>query len=446
MTPSAEQAFNVAWVLVGAFLVMFMQAGFAMVETGFIRARNAAHTMAMNFVIYPVGALGFWLVGYGIMFGGVPEWPSLGPALAGAREVAVTVRGHSWGLFGAAKFALVTVANDPANLAMFLYATVFMDTAATIPTGAMAERWKFTSFVIFSFILSTIIYPIYANWVWGGGWLSQLGHNFGLGHGHVDFAGSSVVHMTGGVTGLAGTLVLGPRLGKFRADGTVAVMPGHNLPMSVVGSLILAFGWFGFNASSTLAASDPRTAAVAVNTLLSSSAGAVAALLYVWATLRKPDVGMACNGLLGGLVAITAGCAFVSPAAAALIGAVAGGLVAWVVHLLERRLRIDDPVGAVAVHGACGTWGALAVGLFADGSYGVGWNGVAGPVRGLLFGDASQLLAQVVGVVTNLVFVFGASYAFFTVVERLLGNRVPAEVEHAGLDALEMGTDAYPRG
>jgi ammonium transporter, Amt family len=446
MTPSAEQGLNVAWVLVGAFLVMFMQAGFAMVETGFTRARNAAHTMAMNFVIYPVGALGFWLVGYGIMFGGVPGWPSLGPALAGAREVAITVGGRSWGLLGAAKFALVTVANDPANLAMFLYATVFMDTAATIPTGAMAERWKFSAFLLYGVFISTLLYPLYGNWVWGGGWLGALGVNAGLGHGHVDFAGSSVVHMTGGLTALAGTLVLGPRLGKFRADGTIAVMAGHNLPMSVVGSLILAFGWFGFNASSTLAASDPRTAAIAVNTMLSSSAGAVAALLYVWAALRKPDLGMACNGLLGGLVAITGGCAFVSPAAAALIGAVAGGLVVWVVHLLERRLRIDDPVGAVAVHGACGTWGALAVGLFADGSYGAGWNGVAGPVRGLLFGDPSQLLAQLVGVATNLAFVFGASYAFFTAVERLLGNRVPAEVEHAGLDALEMGTDAYPRG
>jgi Amt family ammonium transporter len=446
MAPAVEQALNVAWVLLGAFLVMFMQAGFAMLETGFTRARNAAHTMAMNFVVYPVGALGFWLVGYGLMLGGVREWPSLGPAFAGAREVAITIGGRSWGLFGAAKFALVTVANDPANLAMFLFATVFMDTAATIPTGAMAERWKFSAFLLYGVFMSTLLYPLYGNWVWGGGWLAALGVNAGLGHGHVDFAGASVVHMTGGVTALAGTLVLGPRLGKFRADGTISLMPGHNLPMSVVGTLILAFGWFGFNTGSTLAASDPRTATIAVNTLLSSSAGAVAALLYVWSFLRKPDLGMACNGLLGGLVAITAACAFVSPAAAALIGAVAGALVAWVVNLLEQRLRIDDPVGAVAVHGACGTWGALALGLFADGSYGSGWNGVAGPVRGLLFGGGGQLLAQLAGIATNLAFVFGTSFAFFSLVERFLGNRVPAEVEHAGLDALEMGTDAYPRG
>jgi Amt family ammonium transporter len=223
-------------------------------------------------------------------------------------------------------------------------------------------------------------------------------------------------------------------------------MPGHNLPMSVVGTLILAFGWFGFNAGSTLAATSPRIALVAVNTMLASSAGGVAALLYVWFTLDKPDVGMACNGLLGGLVAITGPCAFVTPAAAVLIGLVAGLLVVWTVVRLERRWRVDDPVGAVSVHGVCGTWGALALGLFADGSYGEGWNGIAGPVRGLFFGDPGQLLAQVIGVVTNLVFVFGAAWGFFQVVERLLGNRVPAEVEQAGLDALEMGTDAYPRG
>ncbi len=437
-----EQSLNLAWVLVGAFLVMFMQAGFAMVETGFTRARNAAHTMAMNLVIYPVGALGFWLVGFGLMYGGVGGWPTLPAATAGAHELAVTVAGRTFGLLGASKFALVTAAADPANLAMFVFATVFMDTAATIPTGAMAERWKFSAFLLYGVFMSALLYPLYGNWVWGGGWLSQLGANLGLGHGHVDFAGSSVVHMTGGLTGLVGTVLLRPRLGKYRIDGTVAAMPGHNLPMSVVGTLILAFGWFGFNAGSTLAASSPRVALVAVNTLLASSAGAVAALLYVWWTLRKPDVGMACNGLLGGLVAITASCAFVSPASAVLVGGVAGVVVVWAVALLEKRLRVDDPVGAVAVHGACGTWGALAVGLFADGSGGAGWNGVAGPVRGLFFGDPGQLAAQLVGVITNAALVVSLSWAFFTLVDRAIGNRVPPEVEQAGLDAFERGTDA----
>jgi ammonium transporter, Amt family len=402
--------------------------------------------MAMNLVIYPLGVLGFWLVGYGIMLGGVDAWPSLGGGVAGAHEVAIRAGGQEWGFFGAAKFALVSVARDPASLVMFMFAAVFMDTAATIPTGAMAERWKFSAFLLYGVFMSTLLYPLYGNWVWGGGWLASLGVNVGLGHGHVDFAGSSVVHMTGGITALAGTIVLGPRLGKYRADGTVSPMPGHNLPMSVLGTFILAFGWFGFNAGSTLSAADPRVALVAVNTMLSSSAGLVAALFYVWWTVRRPDVGMACNGLLGGAVAITAPCAFVSPAAAVLVGAVSGVVVVYTVRLLERRLEIDDPVGAVAVHGVCGTWGALALGLFADGSYGVGWNGVAGPVRGLLFGDPGQLAAQVVGVATNVAFVFGASYGFFRLVDRLMGNRVPQEVEWSGLDALEMGTDAYPRG
>jgi Amt family ammonium transporter len=299
--------------------------------------------------------------------------------------------------------------------------------------------------MVYGHFMSAFLYPLYGNWVWGGGWLASLGAA-GLGHGHVDFAGSSVVHMTGGVTALAGTLVLGPRIGKFRRDGTVAAMPGHNLPMTVLGTLILAFGWFGFNAGSTLSASDPRIALIAVNTMLASTAGAVAALLLVWHLLRKPDLGMACNGLIGGLVAITASCAFVSPPAAVLIGVVAGLLVVWLVIKLERRFGIDDPVGAISVHGACGAWGALALGLMADGSSGAGWNGVAGPVRGLLFGDSGQLLAQLIGVVTNLVFVFAASFGFFKLVGRLIGNRVPADVEWAGLDAQEMGSDAYPPG
>jgi Amt family ammonium transporter len=441
-----NQSINLVWVLLGAFLVMFMQVGFALVETGFSRAKNAVNTMAMNLVVYPVGVLGFWLVGYGLMMGGVRAWPSLGGAAPAAHELALHIGRHAFGLLGASRFALVSAAHDPAALAMFLFAAVFMDTAATIPTGALAERWRFTAFLAYAVFMSAVLYPIYGNWVWGGGWLATLGREWGLGHGHVDFAGSSVVHMTGGVTALAGTIVLGPRAGKFRRDGTVGAMPGHDLPMTIVGTLILAFGWFGFNAGSTLSASDPQIAAIAVNTMLASCAGAVTALLYVWHFMRTPDVGLVCNGLLGGLVAITAPCAFVSPAAAVLIGVTAGALVAWSVTWLERRLRIDDPVGAVAVHGLCGMWGALAVGLFADGSYGAGWNGVPGPVRGLLFGDAGQFVAQLVGVATNAVFVFGVATAFFRVCDRVMGNRVSAEVEWAGLDSTEMGSEAYPPG
>ncbi len=434
---------NMAWVLIAGFLVMFMQLGFALLETGFTRAKNAANTMAMNFVIYPLGVIGFWLVGYGIMFGGVDGWRALGAA-AGGHEIGLSIGGHTWGLFGAARFALVSVAHDPTSLAMFLFAAVFMDTAATIPTGTLAERWKFAAFLVYGGFMSMLIYPLYGNWVWGGGWLSALGSNLGLGHGQVDFAGSSVVHMTGGVTALAGTLVLGPHIGKFRRDGAIALTPGHNLPLAVAGTLILAFGWFGFNAGSTLSADDPRIATIAVNTMLSSSAGALVALAWVWNTHRRPDLAMACNGLIGGLVAITAPCAFVTPAAAVLIGVVAGVLTPTSVVFLERRLHLDDPVGAISVHGACGAWGVIALGLLADGSYGGGWNGVAGPVRGLFYGDPGQLAAQLVGLAANLVLVFSAAFGVFKLTDRLIGNRVPAEVEWTGLDSLEMGADAYP--
>jgi Amt family ammonium transporter len=435
---------NLAWVLLAAFLVMFMQLGFAMVETGSTRSKNAVNTMAMNLVIYPVGVIGFWLAGYGIAMGGVAGWPSLGPGNGAHAEIGVHVGSHFLGLLGASKFALVSVAHDPPNLAMFLFSVVFMDTAATIPTGTLAERWKFSAFIVYTLFMSTVLYPLFANWVWGGGWLSSLGVAFGLGHGHVDFAGSSVVHMTGGITALAGVLVIGPRIGKFRKDGTIGMIQGHNLPMVVMGTFILAFGWFGFNAGSTLAASEPRIAEIAANTAIASATGALTSLFYVWLRHRRPDVAMACNGLLGGLVAVTASCAFIAPAAAGLIGVIAGLLVAWAGGALESRLSIDDPVGAIAVHGVCGAWGALAVGLFADGSFGEGWNGVSGPVRGLLFGDARQLAAQTIGVVTNAVVVFGLAYLYFRGVNRLIGNRVLAEVESTGLDELEMGSDAYP--
>jgi Amt family ammonium transporter len=441
----AEHSLNLAWLLVCAFLVMFMQVGFAMVETGFTRAKNAVHTMAMNFVIYPIGIVGFWLVGYGLSMGGVEGWRSLGLLGAEHAERGLHFGSYFMGLFGSSKFALISVAHDPPNLAMFLFSAVFMDTAATIPTGALAERWRFASFVVYGAFMSTILYPIFANWVWGGGFLSTLGASFGLGHGEVDFAGSSVVHMTGGITALAGVLVIGPRIGKFRKDGTISMIQGHNLPMAIVGTLILAFGWFGFNAGSTLAATEPRIAEIAVNTAIASATGGLASLTYVWQRHHRPDVAMVCNGFLGGLVAITASCAFVSPSSAALIGVVAGLLVPWAVGELERRFRVDDPVGAIAIHGACGLWGTIAVGLFADGSFGEGWNGVSGTVRGLMFGDPGQLAAQAIGVGTNIVFVFGTAYALFRALDRLVGNRLPPEIETAGLDDVEMGSDAYPR-
>jgi Amt family ammonium transporter len=328
--------------------------------------------------------------------------------------------------------------------ALFLFQMVFMDTAGTIPTGAMAERWKFSAFIVFGFFMSMLVYPLFANWVWGGGWLATLGKEFGLGHGHVDFAGSSVVHMVGGVAALAGAIVIGPRIGKYTKSGESVAIPGHDLPMAIAGTFILAFGWFGFNPGSTLAGGDLRIAVVATNTMLAGTGGAIAAMFWVWKRLGKPDPSMIVNGLLAGLVAITAPCAFVNSGSAVLIGAIAGILVIESVLFIDRVLKIDDPVGAISVHGVCGAFGVLSVGVFADGVYGDGWNGVAGPVKGLLYGDASQLAAQMVGTLTCLVFVFAMFFAFFKIVEALMGNRVSAEAELEGLDIPEMGALAYP--
>jgi Amt family ammonium transporter len=308
----------------------------------------------------------------------------------------------------------------------------------------MAERWTFKSFVIYAFFIAMFTYPLYANWVWGGGWLSQLGKNFGLGHGTLDFAGSSVVHMTGGVAALAGGIVLGPRLGKYKADGTPNAMPGHHIPMAVAGCFILAFGWFGFNAGSTLAGSDLRIGVIAVNTMLASASGAFCAMMYMWMLYGKPDVSMAANGLLAGLVAITAPCAFVTSVSAVIIGAVAGVLLCVSVFFVERTLKIDDPVGAISVHGVNGAWGLLSLGLFADGTYGDGLNTITGAVSGLFYGDASQFAAQCVGVLTNFTFVFITMFVFFKVLDMIVPMRVSEEQELEGLDQSEVAVLAYP--
>jgi len=438
-------AINIVWTLVAGFLVMFMQAGFALCETGLTRAKNASHTMMMNFMVYALGMTGYWILGFGLQMGGVGALSALSGGTANlGNEFTITLFGKEFGLFGTTGFFLSGVAYDAAIFTLFLFQMVFMDTAATIPTGAMAERWKFASFVVFAFFISMITYPIFANWVWGGGWLSTLGKNFGLGHGYIDFAGSSVVHMTGGVTALAGALVLGPRLGKFNKNGTPNAIPGHSIPMALTGVFILAFGWFGFNAGSTLAGTDLRIGVVATNTMLASASGAIAAMLYMWLKFGKPDPSMAGNGMLAGLVAITAPCAFVNSVSAFIIGAIAGLLVCVSVFFVERRLKVDDPVGAISVHGTCGAWGVVSLGLFADGAYGDAFNGVPGSVRGLLYGDAGQLVAQIIGPVTNLIFIFGASWLFFKVCDMVMGMRVAPEVEIEGLDLPEMGALAYP--
>jgi Amt family ammonium transporter len=434
---------NMVWVLVCGFLVMFMQLGFAMVEGGLTRAKNSAHTFAMNFMIYPLGMIGFFICGFAFMFGGVGPLGTLGGYDGLNQEFTINLFGHAFGLFGTKGFFL-TSTYDVGVFAMFLFQMVFMDTTATIPTGSMAERWKYASFFVYGIAVGTIIYPIFGNWVWGGGWLAQLGNNFGLGHGHVDFAGSSVVHLTGGVLAFIGAKMLGPRLGKYNKDGSANAIPGHNLPYAVMGSFVLAFGWFGFNAGSTLAGGDLRIAVVAVNTMIASATGAIAATLYMWLVkTKKPDVSMMCNGLLAGLVAITAPCAFVTVQSAALIGLISGILVIEVALFVENKLKVDDPVGAVAVHGANGAWGCLALGLFADGKYGEGLNGIAGGVTGLFYGDTGQFLAEVIGVLSNIIYVGILGWVVFKIIDKLIGNRVSAEVELSGLDIPEMGSEGY---
>lgn len=437
---------NFIWTLLTGFLILFFQTGFALVETGFCRAKNAVHTIMMNFVIFAIGAIGWYTVGFALAFGGVGGFPTLGGGsmLNGLFQVA-----RDWGIFGYKGFFLMTGGTyDVTVYTIFFFQLVFMDTACTIPTGAMAERWKFSAFVIYGFFMSMIIYPIFANWVWGGGWLAALGRNLGLGHGYIDFAGSSVVHAMGGFVGLAGAIVLGARIGKFNKDGSPNAIMGHDIPLAILGTFILLFGWFGFNPGSTLAATDLRIAVVVVNTLLAACAGALSAMFTMWIKYGKPDASMTANGLLAGLVGITAPAAFVEGWASLVIGAIAGVLVVISVLFVERVLKVDDPVGAVSVHGTCGIWGILATGIFADGTYGVGWNGVgataAKGVTGLLYGDASQMIAQLIGAGVVIVWAFGMGYILFKVMDLVMGIRVSPEVEVQGLDLPEMGSLGYP--
>jgi Amt family ammonium transporter len=437
---------NFIWVLLTGFLILFFQTGFALVETGFCRAKNAVHTIMMNFVVFAVGAIGWYIMGFALAFGGVGGFPTLGGGtmLNGLLQVA-----KDWGILGYKGFFLSTGGTyDVVVYTMFFFQLVFMDTACTIPTGAMAERWKFSAFVIYGFFMSMLIYPVFANWVWGAGWLAALGRNLGLGHGYIDFAGSSVVHAMGGFVGLAGAIVLGARIGKFNKDGSPNAIVGHDIPLAILGTFILLFGWFGFNGGSTLAATDLRIAVVVVNTLLAACAGALGAMFTMWIKFGKPDASMTANGLLAGLVAITAPAAFVEGWAALLIGAVGGVLVVASVLFVERVLKVDDPVGAISVHGTNGIWGVISVGIFADGAYGVGWNGVgataAKGVTGLLYGDASQLVAQLIGAVVVVVWAFGMGYILFKVMDLIMGIRVSPETEIEGLDLPEMGSHGYP--
>jgi len=451
---------NFVWVLIAGFLVIFMQAGFALVETGLCRAKNAAHTMSMNFLVYALGMFGFFVSGFALMCGGMNGTAIGGPAMLGGLPtlshmftLGSSVNGdHGWGLFGTTGFFLSGAGYDSAAIVMFLFMMAFMDTTATIVTGACAERWRYKSFFIFSILVGGFTYPMFGNWVWGGGWLAQIGYRLGFGHGAVDYAGSGVVHLQGGALAVITAWMIGPRIGKFINGQPQAILP-HHIPMVQLGTFILAFGWFGFNAGSSLAGTDGRIGIVAVNTMIAGMAASLSGVLYMWNVYGKPDPSMMCNSMLAGLVAITSPCAFVSPMGAFIIGAVAGVLVVWSVFFVER-MGIDDPVGAISVHGANGLWGLIAVGLFSDGSYGAGWNAVGATsymgqpgrgVTGLFYGDPSQLVAQCIEAGTAIAWnVVVGGGIFWLIGKAIGGNRVSTETELGGLDVPEMGVPGYP--
>ncbi|HEY2858841.1 MAG TPA: ammonium transporter [Terracidiphilus sp.] len=442
-------AINFTWTLITGFLVMFMQAGFAMVEAGLCRVKNANHTYMMNFMVYACGLFAYWVIGFAIQMGGVGGIGNLGGVTTLTPEHPFHLFGQTWGVFGTQGMFLSGHTYDVGVMVIFLFQMVFMDTALTIVTGACAERWKFLTFFVSSVLMGAFTYPLFANWAWGGGWLSQLGVNAGLGKGYCDFAGSGVVHAVGGLSALACALIIGPRIGKFNKDGSSNAIIGHDISAVLIGCFILAFGWFGFNPGSTLGASAAgclRIGSVAVNTMLAGCTGTFGAFFYMWVLKGKPDASMSGNGLLAGLVAITAPSGFVNTVSSAIIGLIAGVLVCLSVSFVENFMKVDDPVGAISVHGACGLWGVLSVGLFADGksNYGGSWNGVTGSVTGLFYGDSSQLVAQLIGIVTLMSIVFSLTFIINWVLEIVIGQRVSIETEVAGLDIPEMGQLGYP--
>jgi len=407
------------WVLVTAFLVFWMQAGFAFVETGLTRAKNTVNILMKNLLDFCFATVGYWFIGFGVMFGAGSDWFGTSGFLL--HDIGNTFDSLSW---------------TPVDLdTKFFFQLVFAGTAATIVSGAMAERTQFASYLVYSFLISAIIYPIAGHWIWGGGWLSTLGStSLTGGAAFRDFAGSTVVHSIGGWLALLGALFLGPRLGRFSKDGKPNNIPGHSISMVTLGVFILWLGWFGFNPGSQLAAvgsSADAIALVAANTNLAAAAGALVAMAVVWARSKKPDLAMTLNGALAGLVAITAPCAWVTPAASLIIGAVGGGVVVFGTLLLER-LKIDDPVGAVPVHLMNGVWGTLAVGLFAADT-------------GLLTtGQAGQLIAQLIGIVAVGAWCLVTGTAMFWAIKRVTGLRVSREEELRGLDIHEHGAEAYP--
>jgi len=414
------------WVLLTATLVFFMNLGFAMLESGLCRAKNCVNILAKNFIVFGISSLAFLVIGWGVMFGdgnGVMGTHGLF-FLRGADNSPASWESYS-GVYSALSWA------DVPLFAKFFFQLVFAGTAATIVSGAVAERIKFASFIVFSFIIVSVIYPITGHWIWGGGWLSTLGFH--------DFAGSTVVHSVGGWAALAGVLVLGPRIGKF-VDGKVHPIPGHNMTTATIGAFVLWFGWFGFNPGSTLAADARAIGHIAVITNTSAAAASLSALVTATILIGKPDLSMILNGCLAGLVAITASCAWVSIESALLIGLIAGMLVVFSVLFFDH-VQIDDPVGALSVHLANGIWGTIALGLFADPAMAP----LPGPEPGLFIGGGiSQLWAQLVGIVTVGIYTFGIAFAAWTIIKTTMGLRVSEQEEREGLDLGEHGNTAYP--
>jgi Amt family ammonium transporter len=396
------------WVLVAAFLVFFMQAGFAMLEAGMVRTKNAANVLTKNLLDFCFAALGYFIFGYAIMYG----------------SKGLLVGSEGWFMFGVES----PVDGVPLE-AFWLFQVVFAGAAATIVAGAVAERMRFVAYLAYSFIISAFVYPVVGHWVWGGGWLSDLGFH--------DFAGSTVVHAVGGVSALVGAWLLGARIGRFNADGSSNVILGHSMPLATLGVLVLWFGWFGFNAGSTLGMGEPDVVArVAMNTALAPSMGAIVAMIFAWTRYGKPDLTLALNGALAGLVAITAPCAVVTSGAAIWIGAAGGLLVVYGIELLNR-IHIDDPVGAFPVHGLVGIWGTLAVGIF-------GQEALGSPANGLFYGGGfGQLGIQTLGVMACLSFTAVVMWVVFKAIDAVVGLRVERETELRGLDIDEHGLEAY---
>ncbi len=446
-------ATNFAWTLNTGYLVLFMQAGFALLTCGLVRKKNAAHLMMLNFAAYVFAFIAYYAVGYAFQYGGAAI--NAAPTnLGGTPTLNHFLLGNGlWGFLGGKGFFLAGPAYDAGSNVLTLFEVVFMETAGYIIVGSICERITFWSFILCELFVGAILYPVFGCWVWGGGWLSQLGSTMGMAHGYVDFAGSTVVHGIGGFCAMALSIVLGPRLGKFGRDGKPKAFPAHNIVYVVIGTFVLLFGWMGFNPGSTLGATDLRIGVIAINTNLAAIMGSATAMLFWYWKFGKPDISMACNGMLAGLVAITAPCAFVGPTSAVIIGILAGLVVCLGVLFNDNVTRIDDPCGAISVHGFCGVLGAVSLGLFADGTYGAGWNGVGATsylgkagqgVTGLFYGDSTQFLTQLMGAAIMAVWAFGATFVVFKTVNAFKSMRVSKEVEEQGLDVPEFGMPAYP--